>query len=60
MATRSFNEKIVIDDEQTLERLNKALNKPSQFEHIKPIFDEEAARCEKLGRELFNKWSSSR
>ena len=59
MATRSFNEKIVIKDEQAFERLNKVLNKPSQFEHIKPIVDEEAARREKLGSELLNKWSSS-
>ena len=60
MATRSFNEKVVIKDVETFERLVSALNKPSKFDHIKPITDEEADRRAKLGMEMLQKkWSSS-
>ena len=56
MATRSFNEKVVIKDKATLLRLNEALEKPSRFDHIQPITDEEAKKREELAK----KWISSR
>lgn len=60
MATRSFNEKVVIRDAKTFERLVSALEKPSKFDHIKPITDQEAERRAQLGMELLQKkWSSS-
>jgi hypothetical protein len=56
MATKSFVEKVVIEDEREVAKFNEILTQKSSCERIPPATDEEIRK----GKEFAKKWLSHR